>query len=188
MLRLSLISLILAFSASANAEGFDYDFLSVGYGAVEIDDLGIDGNGFTIGASYAFTNTYFAFVDYDAASLDFGVDATTWAAGFGYHRGLSDNVDLVASLTYENFDIDIPLAGSIDDSGLGLGIGVRYAHSQKLELNAGISYVDYSGGNDTGFQVGALYSINDAFSVGLRGQWTDILSGYTLSGRYYFGK
>ncbi len=53
MLRLSLISLILAFSASANAEDFDYDFLSVGYGSVDFDDLGVDGTGFSIGGSYA---------------------------------------------------------------------------------------------------------------------------------------
>ena len=189
MLRLSLISLILAFSASANAEDFDYDFLSVGYGSVDFDDLGVDGTGFSIGGSYAITDAYYAFFDYNAASLDAGVDTTTWGAGFGYHRSMSDKVDLVASLSYEYFEFDIPLAGSFDDSGLGLSVGFRIAQSDKLELNAGINYVDYgNGGDDTGFKLGALYKVNDDYSVGLSGEWSDNISMYTLSGRFYFGR
>ena len=189
MLRLSLISLILAFSASANAEDFDYDFLSVGYGSVDFDEIGVDGTGFTIGGSYAITDSYVAFFDYSAASLDAGVDTTTWGAGFGYHRSMSDKVDLVASLSYEYLEFDIPLAGSFDDSGLGLSVGFRIAQSDKLELNAGINYVDYGdSGDDTGFELGALYKVNDAYSVGLSGEWSDNISMYTLSGRFYFGR
>ncbi len=189
MLRLSLISLILAFSASASADDFDYDFLTLGYGSVDFDDRGFDGSGFTLGGSYAMTDSYYAFFDYSAASLDAGTDATLWGAGFGYHRALSDQVDLVAKLSYEYVELDIPQAGSFDDSGLGLAIGVRFAQSEKLELNAGINYVDYSdGGDDTGFELGALYSINDAYSVGLSGAWSDNVSMYTLSGRFHFGK
>ncbi len=189
MLRLSLISLILAFSASANADDFDYNFLTLGYGSVDFDDVGVDGNGFTLGGSYAMTDSYNAFFDYSAASLDAGIDTTRWGAGFGYHRALSDQVDLVAELSYEYLEFDIPQVGSIDDTGLGLAIGVRFAQSEKLELNAGINYVDYSdGGDDTGFELGALYSINDAYSVGLSGEWSDTVSMYTLSGRFHFGK
>jgi hypothetical protein len=189
MLRLSLISLILAFSASANADDFDYNFLTLGYGTVDFDDLGVDGNGFTIGGSYAMTDSYYAFFNYNAASLDADIDTTLWGAGFGYHRALSDQVDLVAELSYEYVEFDIPLNPSIDDTGLGLAIGVRFAQSEKLELNAGINYVDYSdGGDDTGFELGALYSINDAYSVGLSGEWSDNISMYTLSGRFHFGK
>ena len=189
MLRLSLISLVLAFSASASAEDFDYNFLSLGYGSVDFDDLGVDGNGFTIGGSYAMTDSYYAFFNYNAASLDLDIDTTLWGAGFGYHRALSDQVDLVAELSYEYVEFDIPLTPSIDDTGLGLAVGVRFAQSEKLELNAGINYVDYSdGGDDTGFELGALYSINDAYSVGLSGEWSDNISMYTLNGRFNFGK
>jgi len=188
MLRLSLISLILAFSASANAEGFDYDFLTLGYGNVDFDGLA-DGDGFTLGGSYAITDSYYAFADYQAASLDFDVDATTWAAGFGYHRGMSDKVDLVAELSYEYIEFDLPLAPSVDDSGLGLSVGFRFAQSDKLELNASINYVDFGdGGDDTGFKLGGLYDVNDKYSVGLSGEWSDIRSMYTLTGRMYFGK
>ncbi len=189
MLRLSLIGLILAFSASANAEDFDYDFLSLGYGNVDFDGPGGDGNGFTLGGSYAMTNTYYAFLDYNAASLGQGVDATLWGAGFGYHRGMSDKVDLVAELSYESFKIDNSQPGNFDDSGLGLSVGFRFAYSEKLELNAGINYVDYSDvGNDTGFEFAALYDVNDKYTVGLGGAWSDNVSMYTLTGRFYFGK
>ena len=188
MLRLSLISLILAFSASANAEDFDYNFLTLGFSSIDIDG-GADGNVFTLGGSYALTDTYFAFIDYSAGSLGAGEDATLWGAGFGYHRALSDQVDLVAELSYEYFEQDRPQAGSFDDSGLGLAVGVRFAQSEKLELNANISYINYGDrDNDTGFELGALYSINDAYSVGLSGAWSDNVSMYTLSGRFHFGK
>lgn len=188
MLRLSLISLILAFSASANADDFDYNFLTVGYGSINYDG-GLDGNVFTLGGSYALTDSYYAFAGYGAGSLDAGIDTTSWNAGFGYHRALSDKVDLVADVAYVYSEIDIPQAGSFDDSGLGLAVGFRFAQSEKLELNAGISYVDFGdGGDDTGFSLGALYSINDVYSVGLSGSWADDVSMYTLSGRFHFGK
>ena len=187
MLRLSLISLILAFSASASADDFDYNFLSVGYGSINFDG-GLDGNVFSLGGSYAVTDSYYAFFDYNAGSLDAGIDTTGWNAGFGYHRALSDKVDLVAELAYVYSELDIPQAGSFDDSGLGLGVGFRFAQSDKLELNAGISYVDFGDGGETGFELGALYDINNKFSVGLGGAWADDVSMYTLSGRMYFGK
>ena len=192
MLRLSLISLILAFSASANAEGFDYDFLSAGYGDGDFGLPGggnLDGDGFTVGASYAITDSYYVIADYQSASLDQDTDATIWAAGFGYHRGMSDKVDLVAKLSYKNVEYDLPLAASLDDSGLGLSVGFRFAQSDKLELNAGINYINYDVfDDDTGFELGALYDVNDKYSVGLSGEWSDIRSMYTLTGRMYFGK
>ena len=188
MLRLSLISLILAFSASANADDFDYNFLTVGYGNINFDG-GADGNVFTLGGSYALTDSYYAFFDYNTGSLDAGVDTTGWDAGFGYHRALSDQVDLVAEVAYVYTELDIPQAGSFDDSGLGLSIGFRFAQSDKLELNASISYVDFGdSGDDTAFGLGALYDVNDKYSVGLNGAWSDDVSIYTLSGRMYFGK
>lgn len=188
MLRLSLISLILAFSASANAEDFDYNFLTLGYGSIDLDG-GPDGNVFTLGGSYALTDTYFAFANYGAGSLDAGIDTTSWDAGFGYHRALSDQVDFVAELAYVYFEVDYPQFGSDDDSGLGLAVGFRFAQSEKLELNAGINYVDFGDrGGDTGFALGALYDVNDKYSVGLSGAWADDVSMYTLSGRFHFGK
>ena len=63
---------------------------------------------------------------------------------------------------------DEQFAGCVDDNGIGLGLGLRFAAREAIELNAGIDYVDYSdGGDDTSFGGGLLYNFNDTFSVGV---------------------
>lgn len=189
MLRSSLLVLFFAFSATASADGFDYNYLSLGYGTIEFDDIDVDGDGFGIGGSYAINPSYHVFAGYDSADLDFDIDATTFDAGIGYNTGLSPTVDLVARLSYEYVELDAPAVSDVDDNGFGLGLGLRFAASEQLELNAGIKHVDLSdSGSDTGFEAGGLYNFTDAFSMGLGGSWGDDTSAYTLSGRFYFGQ
>ena len=189
MLRSSLVIALIAFSASASAEGFDYNYFSIGYGTMEFDNVNVDGDGFNVGGSFAINQSYHVFAGYSTADLDAGVDATEFGAGIGWHTSLTDAVDLVAGLSYEYVELDAPAVSGIDDSGFGLGIGLRFAASEMLELNAGIDYVDLSdSGDDTGFSVGGLYDLTDAFSIGLGGSWSDDVSSYTLSGRFYFGE
>ncbi len=188
MLRSSLLFLLLMFSAAASAGDFDYTFFELGYGNVEFDDVNVDGDGFGIAGSYAVNEDFHVFAGYQAAGLDFGIDATTLGAGFGYHTSLSPAVDFVASLSYEYVELDAAGIASADDNGLGLGVGMRFAASEKLELNAGISYVDLSdSGSDTGFGVGGLYDLTETISLGLGGNWSDDSTSYTISGRFYFG-
>ena len=187
MVRSSLIVLLLAFSASASAAEFDYSFFELGYGNIEFDDVDVDGDGFGLAGSFAISPDWHVFADYQAAGLDFGIDATTFGAGIGYNTGISPTVDLVASLGYEWVELDAPVIGDVDDSGFSLGVGLRFEASPEIELNAGITYVDFGdGGDDTGFSAGGYYSFSDAFSLGLNGTWSDISSGFTLSGRFYF--
>lgn len=178
---------LLALSAAANADDFDYTYFSLGYGTIEFDDINVDGDGFGIDGSVAISDSVHLFAGYTAAGLDFGVDATEFGAGIGYNTSLSNVVDLVARLSYEYVELEGP-GGSIDDNGIGLGLGIRFAATEQLELNAGIDYVDLSdSGNDTGFGVGGLYSFTDSFALGLGGNWSDDASSYTVSGRFYFG-
>jgi len=189
MLRSSLLALLLAFSAAANAEGFDYNYFELGYGILEFDDIDVDGDGFGLAGSYAINPDIHVFAAYEDAGLDFGVDATQFAAGIGYNTELSPTVDAVARLSYQYAEIDVPGFGSVDDNGFGLGVGLRFAASDVLELDAGIDYVDFGdGGDDTSFGVGGLYSFSDAFDLGLSGSWSDDTSSYVLSGRFYFGE
>ncbi len=188
MLRSTFVILLLSLSASATAEDFDYTFLTAGYGIVNFDPINADGGGFNIGGSYAIDSDFHVFFGYQSASLDFGIDATTFDAGFGYSHSLSDQVDFVAGLSYEYVEIDTG-GPNADDNGLGFGLGLRFAASDVLELSAGIQLIELNNsGNDTGFSVGALYDINEQFSVGVSGDWTDDVSTYSLTGRMYFGR
>ena len=189
MLRSSLLITLLAFSATASAEGFDYNWLSFGYGNTEFDEVDLDGDGFGIDGSFAINKNVHLFAEYNAASLDFDVDATTWAAGLGYNTPLSPTFDFVARLSYEYIEIDIPGIGSDDENGLGLGVGLRFSATDALELNGGVDYVDYGdAGDDTAFVLGGLYNFTQAFALGLRGSFGDDVTTYTISGRFYFGQ
>lgn len=189
MLRSSLVLLLLVFSASASAQGFDYNFLQLNYGYVDLDEISVDGDGIGMSGSFALNPDWHVFGDYQTAGLDFGIDVSTFGAGIGYNTEMSDTVDLFARLSYQYIELDVPGLPGDDDTGYGFGVGMRYAANEDLELIAGIDFVDYGdGGDDTAVSIGGLYSFNDAFALGLGGSWSDDISSYTLSGRFYFGK
>jgi opacity protein-like surface antigen len=188
MLRSTLLILLLVFSASASAEDFSYNYLTLGYGNTDLDVASVDGDGFLIGGSYGFTDSIHGFANYEDAGLDFDIDVTRYNLGIGYNTSVSDTVDMFARLSYEYLEFDLPLGfGSVDDDGYGLGVGLRYAAGEKVELNAGVNYVDYGDGDDTGFELGGLYNFNNGFALGLNGEWSDEFTTYALIGRFYFG-
>lgn len=189
MFRSTLLTVALLFSASAGAQGFDYSYVQLGYGTIDFDDINVDGDGFGLSGSYAINSDWHIFAGYQGASLDFDIDVTSFGTGVGYNTELSPVVDMFARLSYEYVEVDAGLFGSVDDNGIGFSVGMRFAASDQVEIDAGISYVDLSdGGDDTAFSLGALYNFTDAFSAGLGGSWSDDVSSYTLVGRIYFGK
>lgn len=120
-----------------------------------------------------------------------GLDANSFNAGIGYNTEMSPTVDAFARFSYEYVELDAPGGfTSTDDSGYGFAIGMRFAASDELEIDAGIDYVDFgsSGGDDTAFSLGGLYSFSDAFALGLDGSWSSDATAYNLRGRFYFGR
>jgi len=190
MFRSTLLVLLVAFSASAEAQNFDYNYLQLNYSNLDFDDINVDGDGLGLSGSYVINPNIHVFAGYQGVDLDFGIDVTAIGAGVAYNTEVSRQMDMFARLSYQYIDLDVPGLGDTDDSGLGFGVGLRYAASKELELDAGIDYVDF-GGNDSGdaaVSLGALYNFTDAFSLGLGGSWGDDVSSYTLSGRIYFAK
>lgn len=192
MARSALLVILFVFSASVYAEGLSYNSITASYGQIDFDNLNADGDIFGIGASAEVGENFFVFGNYGVSEIDDGVlsvDVDQWNAGIGYHTPMTDNVDLVASLSYEYIDVSLPLGlGSIDDNGIGLGLGIRYATNEQFEVNAGISYIDLSdAGDETGFGAGFLYNFTETFSVGVAGDWTDDTTAYSIGARFYFG-
>jgi len=188
MLRSSLIIFLLALSANASAE-FDYNFFEFTYSDIEFDDIDVDGDALGIGGSFELNDDVFVFGSYQDADLDFSVDATTVGIGVGYHTPLSEVVDLVANVSYQWVEVDVPGFGDEDEDGFGLGVGMRFAATPEFEVNAGISYVDLGdGGDDTALSVGGLYNFTDAFTAGIGGSFSDDVSSISLIARLYFGR
>ena len=189
MLRSSLLIMLLAFSASANAQGFDYNWLGINYGTIDFDDFNADGNALGIDGSFAFHEDFHTFASYDASDLDFGIDRTTFNIGVGYNTELSNVVDAYARLSYEYVEVDVSGFGSQDDNGFGFGVGMRFAATEQLELEGAIKYVDLNDtGDETALILGGLYSFTPAFAAGLFGEWGDDVTAYTLLGRFYWGQ
>lgn len=191
MLRSILFTTLLAMSASAGAQGFDYDFFSVGYSRLNFDAEGVDvdGDGFGIAGSFEITDSFFIAANYGLGTLEeqgVELDLDTMGVGLGWHTPLSDVIDFVGTLSYERVEASAQ-GFEADDDGLGLGVGLRFQASEAIEVNGGISYVDMDeGGSDTGFGLGVLYGVTENFDVGLSGDWTDDVSAYGISGRLYF--
>ena len=188
MLRSSLLFLLLALSATASAEEFDYNWLGFGLGVIDYDG-NVDGEKLGIDGSFAFHEDFHAFASYEAADLDFGIDSTAFDIGVGYNTELSDVIDAWARLSFEYQEFDGPGGGSNDESGLGFGVGLRFAATQQLELDAAIEYVDLDNlPDDTTLTLGGLYSFTPQFALGFFGKWGDDISAYTLLGRFYWGQ
>ncbi len=188
MTRSILLIALLAFASAAGAQGFDYNYVTLGYSQVDFDDVNIDGDGIELAGSFAINEDFHAFGSYGQADLDGGIDASELSIGLGYNHSLSPAVDFVGSVSYEYVEIDVAGLGSVDDNGFGLGIGLRFHPADKIEVDAGIQYVDLSdSGSDTGFGAGFQYYITDAITIGVSAEWADDVSRYGLGGRFYFG-
>ena len=191
MLRSVLFTTLLAMSASAGAQGFDYDFLSVGYSRLNFDAGGVDvdGDGFGINGSLEVSESFFITAGYGFGELEeqgVELDLDTLTVGVGWHTPLSDVVDFVTTLSYERVEASA-LGFSADDDGIGIGVGMRFQASEQIEFNGGINYVEMDeGGSDTGFGVAVLYGFTENFDMGLSGDWADDVSAFGISGRLYF--
>ncbi len=172
----------------AQAEGFDYTYVEVGYISADFDTAGIsiDGDGFGINGSYAITDDYYLFVGYSSLGFDFSIDLNQLAVGAGWHYGLSPTIDFVGTLAYLDAEVDSPV-GSISEDGFGIGIGVRGKLNSTFEWEAGIEYSDV-GGSDTSFGVDGRYYFTDTVAAGAGITFDDDVTVYAIGMRLEFGQ
>ena len=189
MMRSTLLVILMAFSASVNAEGLDYTYLQGSYGQVTFDDalLDVDGNGFGISGSYAATDSIHLFGEYQTSELDFSVDLDFLEAGVGYHMPVSETLDFVAELGYIQVEIGAPGVPSFDESGLTLGVALRGMIGEALELNGGLDYLHCSDADgETRIDLGFQYHVTETFSAGASATVWDDINVYKLSARFNF--
>ena len=193
MLRSALFTTLLAFSATAGAQGFDYNFVSVGYTQLEVEfgSIDVDGDALGIAGSFEVNDSFFIAGNYNFGELEeqgIEVDVDTLSLGAGWHTPLSEQMDFFTTLSYEYVELSA-LGQSEDDSGIGLGAGLRFQASEAIELNAVINHVDLDeSGSDTGFGLAMLYGVTDSLDIGITGDWGDDSSAYGINGRLYFGR
>ncbi len=172
-------------------EGPRYTFAEVGYAHVEFDRFNeADGDEFGLGGSLALTDMLHVFGSYAQGEVDGrnfpNIDTTSANAGLGVNFAVSPTVDLVAraavvyaKVELNNFDED--------DTGVGLSAGARAMIAPQLELNGGVSYVDFGNDSDnTALDLGVVYSFTEMFAVTANASFGDEASAVGVGLRLYF--
>jgi hypothetical protein len=163
--------LLLLLPLSANAEGISYSYAELNYIAdQEFDISGAgsdDGDGFNFNASFAIDDTFFVNGGYSDTSLDdTNSDITSFNVGVGGRSPLSSTVDAFGVVSYENVEVDVGGAGSVDDDGFGIAGGLRGLVATNFELNGQVKYTDIGDADGWGFKVGALYGFAPNWAAG----------------------
>lgn len=136
-MRQALIAGLLAgTSFGAIADDLSYTSLEAGYLRSDRDSLD-SGNGVALRGSGAITDNLHVYAGYERSDQDIA-DLVNWRAGIGYKIAVSDNVDVVARVGYEDADYDQLAEGD----GYGVEVAVRAAFGTNFEGIAGVRYAD----------------------------------------------
>lgn len=185
MLRSTLLILLVAFSASANAQGSNYSYVQGSYGRVDLDGSGfdVDGEGLGISASFALDTNFHVYGEYQNAGFDPGGDLDMMELGIGYHTNVSPRMDLYANLGYLDFDA----GGGAGDDGFSVGLGVRGAVSDAVELFGGLDYIDFDRSDgETRANAGFMLSLTRELALGLKASFWDDVNIFQMNARWYF--
>lgn len=165
----------------------NYTFVEVSLADIEVDQgpFDVDGDGFEIAGSYELNDQFFVFGKWQDQDLDFGIDGRTIEFGGAYVHSFSDKLDLIGQLSYIDSELKAGNA-TLDDDGLGLGAGIRARVNDAVQLEAGLKYVDFDGGSDTGFTFGGRYYFNENLAVGASAEFNDNADTLRVGVRYEF--
>jgi len=177
------------YAMAAQAQDLNYNYVEVAYVSSDIDDPNVDGDGLALGGSVSLAENYHVFAGYSSLEYDFSIDATTWNVGIGYNRAIAKGVDVVATLSYVDAELDVPIFGSFDDDGYGIGLGLRGMVTGQLELAGGLQYVDLDeSGSDTAVVASVGYYFTKSFQVGGGISFADDSNAYNAGVRFYFDR
>ena len=184
MLRSIMVTLLVAFSATVSAQGINYNYVQGSYGRIELDNPGgnVDGDGFGLSASFAINDNFHVFGEYQTADFSPG-DVDLLELGAGYHNNIAQNLDVYANLGYLQFDA----TGASKEDAFSVGIGLRGAVSDAVELYGGLDYVDFQDSDsETRSNAGFILSLTETWGVGLKASFWDNVNIYQLNARWYF--
>lgn len=188
MLRSVLVVILIAFSTSVSAQGTNFNYLQGSYGRVDLDDsvLDVDGDGLGVSASFEVDDNFHIFGEYQTADMNFDVDLTIIELGVGYHTDISPHMDVFANLGYVDIEADAGI-GSADESGFSMGIGLRGAVSEAVELYGGLDYIDFDDSDsETRANAGFILNLTETLGVGLKATLWDDVNVFQVNARLYF--
>lgn len=170
--------------AQAGAASPRYTYAELGFVHTDIGN-GVDGDGFGLNASYALLPGLHVIAGVQGLDLGDSVDATLFNLGAGVNAALRPGLDAVGRISYVHANVDAPGPGSHNEDGFQLDVLGRMMINPRLELNAGVRYLDLDTSN-TSFRMGAQYEVTGNLTVGgelaVSGDGVSVFVG----GRLYF--
>jgi hypothetical protein len=183
---------VLFVALPAMAESPSYSFVQASYQEVDVDigfGQDVDGDGFGLGGSFEFGESFFGYISYSDIGFDFSVDLTQLGAGIGWFTDVGTNTSVFARVGYLEAEVSAPGFGSEDESGYGIGVGIRSNVTELIELYGEIAYSDLGDGADgTEIGGGIFFNITEMFALGLGASTDDDVTSYGVNARLYFGK
>lgn len=192
----SLLTVMLCVAALAprvgQADLLSYTYWEGGYIRADIDGLSEDPDGFILGLSVELTDQVFVFGRYgqvETTIYGFDIDETDYSLGIGYAWSLKDNLDIVGRVAYLGAEAELEDVGSVDDDGYGISIGVRARPADRVELEGGVQYSDFSDlGDDTSVGAAAYWYLTEGVAIGVFGSIGDDVTNYGITLRGVWGR
>jgi hypothetical protein len=185
---LATLAACLPFTSQAGT--MDYSYAEIAYIDTELDDddIDVDGDGFELRGSVAFSENFFAYAGYQDLGFDFGIDATRFDVGAGMRWPLNPKIDLVGRAGIVKTDVELDRFGvDEDDDGFLIGARLRSAITEELEVEGGFDYVDLDdSGDDTSITLEGRYFFMPQFSGGLKLEFGDDATAIGIGARVTF--
>ena len=153
---------------------------------IEGDYVNLDGDndGFGVRGSFEFAGSGFyglgGWRSVDIEGSDIAID--NWELGVGYEHDLSENLDLLSEVAYNQVDVE-----GFDEDGYRASVGLRGSFSPKFEGLVKANWYDSDGtdGDFTG-TLGAQYKFTPMWGVVGEAEFGDGGETYTLGLRASF--
>jgi hypothetical protein len=184
--RSLLFALLLPLPARAQSgAGFGplgWDYVAASVIVPDLDDLG-----FELEGSTAVTRKLVVFGGYRSFAADSRIDRTTLQIGVGHLWNARQNIEVLASVSYADNEIDLPLR-SIDEEGVILAGEIRGWATARFELS-GTVMLDNSVGSSTEtiLEFGGQFFRDRNRSLGGRIRADEDDTTLFLGARFYFG-
>ena len=147
------------------AEALGYSFAGLQYNRLKLDDVPVeDPDGFGLTGSFELGNHWFvsgSYGDVGNASLD----AKGLGLGGGHYWNTSDKTNVFVTVSYAKVELTVEEDASVDENAYAVATGIRSNVSEKLELNAGLSYTDTGDADAIALRAGALLNFNDTIGL-----------------------
>ena len=182
------LSSILATSLFAN--DVPYSYIDVGYASADLGEdggLSVDGDGFALSGSAEFGGNIYGFGGYTSYGLPGGADLDFTSLGLGYKYGIGSSTDLNFEISYRSLGLDAPGFGeSEDNSGYGLGIGIRSMVASNVEFGAKLERLDIENDSETFYGINGAYYFNNNWAVSGDLTFSEFFDTFELAVRYKF--